>query len=228
MEKSTLSIILPSYNQESYLPDAIESALAQTAPVKEIIVIDDGSTDSSLSIAKSYEGRGVKVIAQTNRGLPSARNTGIMNATSDYILPLDADDMLLENCVERIMEKAEETKADIIAPSFKTFGLANQEVILQGGLIAKSFVYANRIGYFSAFKREKAIAIGGYSPKMIWGWEDLHFWINMLLNGATVSVIQEPLVLYRIKEQSMITDANVHTEELLAQLKKDFPTLYES
>lgn len=222
----TISLIIPSYNQASYLSDAIDSVLAQTHKPEEIIVIIDGSTDNSLEIAKSYKGKGVKVISQVNKGLPSARNTGIMNATSDYLLPLDSDDMLMENCVERIMEEAERTKADIIAPSFKTFGLANQEIILQGGLIAKSFVYANRIGYFSAFRRDKAIAIGGYSPKMVWGWEDLHFWINLLLNGASVAVIQEPLVLYRVKEQSMIAQADAHAEELMAQLKKDFPSLY--
>jgi len=223
----TLSIIIPSYNQEPYLADAIESALAQTTPAKEIIVIDDGSTDNSLAIARSYEDR-VKVISQVNKGLASARNTGIMNTNADYILPLDADDMLMENCVERIMEEAEKTEADIIAPSFKTFGLANQEVILQGGLIAKSFVYANRIGYFSAFRKDKAIVIGGYSPKMVWGYEDLHFWIDLLKRGATVAVIQEPLVLYRVKDNSMIHIAQNHHEELMTQIMRDHQEVYEN
>src|SRR3990167_2888452 len=83
-----ISVIIPSYNQASYLPDAIESVLTQKVAPHEIIVVDDGSTDGSLEIARKYA---VKVIVQVNKGLPSARNTGIMNATGDYILPLDAE-----------------------------------------------------------------------------------------------------------------------------------------
>src|SRR3990167_3316509 len=96
-----ISIIIPSYNQQDYLADAIESALNQTVKAHEIIIINDGSLDHSLEIANKYP---VKIIDQTNRGLPSARNTGILNATGDYILPLDADDILMENCLERIMQ----------------------------------------------------------------------------------------------------------------------------
>src|SRR5258708_38128958 len=92
-----LSIIIPNYNQAEYLSDAIESVIAYNDILVriELIVIDDGSTDNSLEIAKNYEGRGLILISQVNKGLSSARNTGIMNASGDYCLFLDADDMLL-------------------------------------------------------------------------------------------------------------------------------------
>lgn len=218
-----ITVIIPSYNQKQYLPDALQSVLDQTVKPDEIIVIDDGSNDGSLEVAKSYP---VKIISQVNKGLASARNTGIMNATSEFILPLDADDILMDKCIEKITEKIKETNADIVAPSFKCFGINNQEVILQGNIIAKSFVYANRLAYFSAFRRSRALAIGGYSPRMIWGWEDMHFWIDLLKHGATVAVIQEPLVLYRTKENSMIGEANKHADELWAQIRKDHPEIY--
>ena len=117
-----LSIIIPSYNQQEYLSDAIESALAQTVNC-EGIVVDDGSTDNSLDIAKSYP---IKVISQVNKGLSSARNTGIMNAKGDWVLLLDADDMLLENCIERIEKTIKENpNAEVIGLSLKTFGTSN-------------------------------------------------------------------------------------------------------
>lgn len=224
-----ISIIIPCYGQAQYLPNAIESALNQTVKAHEIIVVNDGSKDGSLEIAKSYENKGIKVIDQVNKGLASARNTGIMNSTGDYILPLDADDMLVETAIEEITKRIEETEADIVAPSFKCYGLSNETIILNGdGLIAKSFIYANRLGYFSAYKRSKALEIGGYSPKMVEGYEDLHFWIDMFKRGASISVIQKPLVLYQVKANSMIHEAQANHDKLMAQIYKDHQAVYES
>lgn len=212
-----ISITISSYNQAEYLPDAIESALAQTVPC-EILVVDDGSTDNSLEIAKRYP---VKVISQVNKGLSSARNTGIMNMTGDYFLPLDSDDILLPNCVE-VMEKAiKETNADIIAPSMKNFGVHNNEIILQQATL-QDFMIANRIPYFSAVRKSKLLEIGGYSPRMIWGWEDWHLWHNLLNRGATLHVLKDVLVLYRTKNESMYTKSLEHSQELAGQINKDF------
>ena len=221
----TLSIIIPCYNQDQYLLEAIESALAQTIPC-EIIVVNDGSTDRSLEHARSYENKGVKVINQVNKGLSSARNTGIMNATGDYILPLDSDDLLLETCAEKILKIAEETNADVIAPSFKCFGISNDVVILQSNIIIQDFIGGNRLGYFSAIKKSVLLEVGGYSPRMTWGFEDYHLWFDIFKRNKTLFVIQEPLVLYRTKEISMITEANKHKEELMAQIKKDHPEVF--
>ncbi len=219
-----ISIIIPSFNQQEYLSDAIDSALAQTIPC-EIIVVDDGSTDNSLAIARRY-GNKIKVISQVNKGLASARNTGIMNMTGDFLLPLDADDILKENAVEKIQEVIDkDPRADIIAPSFKTFGTTNQEVIIQDTNVMQ-FLYANRIGYFSAIRKSKLLEIGGYSPRMTWGYEDYHLWINLLNRGAKLVTMKDILVLYRTKENSMITTADAHREELMAQIQKDFPELY--
>lgn len=217
----TVDIVIPSYNQSPYLTEAIESALAQTIPCK-VFVIDDGSTDDSLFIAKEYEPK-VIVISQVNKGLASARNTGIMNATGDYILPLDADDILEPNCVERILEVAKETNADVIAPSLTCFGLGNQTTILMPEPKLEDFKVGNRIAYCSAIKREALLEVGGYSPKMVEGYEDLHLTINLLTRGKRIVTIPEPLMRYRIKEHSMITESRKHHDKLMAQIYKDFP-----
>jgi glycosyltransferase involved in cell wall biosynthesis len=211
-----ISISISSYNQAEWLPDAIESALGQSP---EILVIDDGSTDNSLEIARSYP---VKVISQVNKGLSSARNTGIMNATGDYILFLDADDILLPNCIQAMEKAIKETNADIIAPSFKNFGVHNGEIILDPRTTLQDFMTANRIGYFSAIRTSKLKEIGGYSPRMTWGYEDYHLWHNLLNRGASLHVLKEVLVLYRTKPNSMLTTAQQHHDELVAQINKDF------
>lgn len=225
-----ISVIIPLYNQGIYLSDAIESCLNQSEPPHEIYIIDDDSTDMSLEIAQHWESDRVKVIHQTNKGLSSARNTGIMNATGDYILPLDADDILMETCIEKMLEEIANTRADIIAPSFKCFGLSQETVILQKNPKRVDFLTGNRIGYFSAVRREALLECGGYSPRMTQGWEDLHLWFDLLGRGKTISVIQEPLVLYRTKEQSMWRDSVKYSKELWEQIYKDFPELkdYES
>jgi glycosyltransferase involved in cell wall biosynthesis len=219
-----ISIVIASYNQREYLCEAIESCLNQTVKPLEIIVVDDGSTDGSLQIARGYEPY-VKVVSQVNKGLASARNTGIMWATGDFVLPLDSDDILLENCIEKIESNIKDTNADIIAPSFKNFGLDNSEIIL-GNPTLEDFKSANRIGYCSAIKREALLAIGGYSPRMIFGAEDYHLWFNLLSRGYKLGTIPEVLWLYRVKEQSMWTETAKHKDEYMAQIINDFPEVF--
>ena len=214
------SIIIPCYNQAEYLPDAIESVLKQTYKPHEIIVVNDGSQDETRYVAQSYP---VRYIEQVNKGLASARNTGLMNMTGDYFFPLDADDMMLPNCLQRVADTiAYNPGADIIAPSFKEFGVRDTTVILMQDPKLEDFKTANRIGYFSAIKKEALLEAGGYSPRMIWGYEDYHLWFDLLKRGKKIVAIPEVLILYRTKEHSMINDAMSHHTELMHQIQKDF------
>lgn len=222
-----ISCVIASYNQQEFLPEAVESALNQTVSFDEIIIVDDGSTDSSLEIAQKYTTyKSVKVISQVNKGLASARNTGVMNAVGKYILFLDSDDQLLENCLEKLMEKIQETDADVISPSFKTFGKDIRNTILMQKPTLEDFKQGNRVGYCSAIKRGALLEVGGYSPRMVKGYEDYHLWFNLLVRGKTFETIPEILWLYRTKENSMWTEAVTHHDELMAQIKKDFPAIY--
>lgn len=97
----TISVITPCYNGARYLADTLRSALAQTSPPAEIIVIDDGSTDDSATIAESF-GPPIRVIRQANRGESVARNRGIAEARGTHVLFLDADDLLGPEALERL------------------------------------------------------------------------------------------------------------------------------
>ncbi len=224
-----ISIIVPCYNQGSYLKDCIESVLDQDVQ-GELIIINDGSTDNSLEVAKKYAEKRpdiVKVITQTNRGLASARNTGIMNAKFSWVLPLDADDKLEPGALERISEvinSETDPNVDIIAPSFKTFSSSDETIILLPQPKLEDFRAGNRIAYCSAIRKTALKAVGGYSPKMVEGYEDLHLTMNLLSRGSKITTIPEVLWMYRTKSESMWTKITpeIH-DKLLAQINKDVP-----
>ena len=220
-----VSIVIASYGQEQYLAQAIDSAISQSVP-SEVIVVDDGGPDGSLLLVQDYERHGlIKLVKQVNKGLASARNAGIMNATGDYILPLDADDYLKVNCVERILDFAERTDADVIGPSIHCFGLGEVSTILMDNPKLEDFKQGNRLAYCSAIKRSVLLEVGGYSPKMdtLGGWEDLHLWYDLMTRGKKIVTIPEPLVYYRTKEESMWKTAEKNKDALWDQIIKDFP-----
>lgn len=101
MDRPLVSIIIPFYNSEEYITETIECAINQTWTNKEILLIDDGSTDSSLILAKKYENDSIRVFHQQNKGASSARNHGLKKAKGSYIQFLDADDLLSEDKIEK-------------------------------------------------------------------------------------------------------------------------------
>jgi len=100
-----VSIIIPVYNSEKYLTVAIKSAIDQTWENKEIILIDDGSTDGSLSIANTFAAKNVHVFSQKNMGAAAARNYGLDKAKGSFIQFLDADDLMSPNKIEAQMKR---------------------------------------------------------------------------------------------------------------------------
>ena len=96
-----VTIIIPCHNAAPWLAETLESVLGQTWAEKEIVLVDDGSTDDSLAIARSFEPRGVRVLPQSNRGAAAARDTGLQRAHGAYLQFLDADDLLGPDKIER-------------------------------------------------------------------------------------------------------------------------------
>lgn len=113
---SKVSIIIPIYNVEKFLPVCLDSATGQTYKDIEIICIDDGTPDSGVSIVKAYMEKDsrIKLISQENQGLSGARNTGVDNSTGDYIIFLDADDWIDPETVETAVTFAEKENADAV------------------------------------------------------------------------------------------------------------------
>lgn len=101
-----VSILIPAFNAEKWIKQTIESALGQTWADKEIILVDDGSTDRTLEIARKFEANPVKIVTQDNRGAAAARNRALSLASGDYIQWLDADDLLAPDKIAGQMSAA--------------------------------------------------------------------------------------------------------------------------
>ena len=115
-----VAVAVPCRNAEHTLPATIESALGHLDVAHEIVIIDDGSTDSTLGIARSFEPP-VRVLTGPNRGVSSARNRGIAETTAEWIVFLDADDLLVSGTLRRRLETAEATGADVVVCDWQEF-----------------------------------------------------------------------------------------------------------
>lgn len=113
--KPLVSILIPVYNAEQWLAETLESALAQTWQSKEIIIVDDGSTDNTLAIAKTFESPIVKVVSQENRGQSAAENRALQEAQGDFIEYLDADDLLAPDKIERQIKLLGDPSSEFVA-----------------------------------------------------------------------------------------------------------------
>jgi O-antigen/teichoic acid export membrane protein/glycosyltransferase involved in cell wall biosynthesis len=121
--KPRVSILIPAYNSEEWIADTLRCALAQTWEPKEIIVVDDGSLDRTLAIAREFESSSVRVVTQRNQGAAAARNTAYALSSGDYIQWLDADDLLAPDKVSKQMELVEagEGVRTLLSSSFALF-----------------------------------------------------------------------------------------------------------
>jgi glycosyltransferase involved in cell wall biosynthesis len=121
--KPLVSVLIPAYNAEKWIGDTLRSALAQTYPHREIIVVDDGSKDGTLQAARQFESDGVRVVTQKNQGAAATRNAAYKLCSGDYIQWLDADDLLSPNKIEKQLEVAEQVgdKRTLISSGWASF-----------------------------------------------------------------------------------------------------------
>jgi glycosyltransferase involved in cell wall biosynthesis len=118
-----VSIVVPAYNAQNWIADSLRSATAQIWNRKEIIVVDDGSTDHTLDIARHFQSKCVKIVAQDNRGAAAARNKALSLSQGDYIQYLDADDLLAPDKITRQIEAIDHSvsRRTLLSGSFGRF-----------------------------------------------------------------------------------------------------------
>ena len=133
-----ISVVIPVYNTESYIADCLASIHGQTFQDFEAIIVDDGSTDGSASIAKEFakEDPRFRIVSQENKGLSEARNAGIEVAEGDWITFVDSDDMLAPNFLQALFNAAMQTGADIACSAKHFFGEGN--LVAGNGFFADS------------------------------------------------------------------------------------------
>ena len=218
MKETMVSVIVPCYMQAQYLDEALQSVLKQTYPYWECIIVNDGSPDDAEEISSYWikKDNRFKYLYQDNKGLCSARNNGIRNATGEYILPLDADDKISPDYLRRAMKAFSEDNAlKVVYCEAEKFGDASG-FWKRASFSLKNLSRTNMIFCSAFFRKDDWTEVGGYDVNMIYGFEDWEFWISILKNGGKVKCLNEVGFFYRIKKDSMLKklDGKKKTEML--------------
>lgn len=216
-----VSIIVPVYNSEIWLQRCIQSILNQTMNDFELLLIDDGSTDSSGEICNHYKklDSRVKAIHNINQGVSRTRNMGIDIAQGDYILFVDSDDYIEKNMLERMIFLIEKNKSDICISGFQYYILQNDKRI--DNIPVSSFSGSSIEFYHNMFVQlYEGLIINAPWNKLISRklicesnirfnnnitiYEDLSFCMQLLLEANHITVLDEALYIYVLKEQGSL------------------------
>ena len=202
-----LSVIVPVYSVEKYLEECVDSLLNQTIKDLEIFLVDDGSTDRSGEIADRYAGDfpdRVRTLHLNNGGQGRARNAALPMARGDYIGFVDSDDWIERDMYEKLLDRAEQTGADVVVCDFLEHYADGREQTLpacfQDHPLSAAGSSCNKI-----FRRS---LIGDLRfPEGLW-YEDFYFSAVMLLRSKRTEVIPEPLYVYRRGQESTMHNNN--------------------
>lgn len=235
MSEPLVSIVMPAYNAEKYVEDALRSVLAQTYRRWELIVVDDGSTDKTASIVRSFadSDERIKYIFQTNGRMARARNNGIRHAVGPLIAFLDSDDLWLSIKLEQQILAWRETNADVIFSDGFVFTDADEfdeRVTFKTvrGNFSGEEMYAlllqdNRVPILSALVGKDALLRAGlfdeqqgYQARC----EDYDLWFRMAQAGALFYGMNERLVRYRVHTHSMSGNKVEMMRATIATVKK--------
>ncbi|MBQ3413619.1 glycosyltransferase family 2 protein [Candidatus Saccharibacteria bacterium] len=211
-----VSIIIPNYNNGEYIEECLRSAIKQNYQNKEIIIIDDGSTDNSISVTKDFiknnKKESVRLLTQNNLNAAIARNEGIRVATGDYVLFLDSDDVLEENALNALMTAVEENDAELAIGNFTTIDQDNNFVssthVTRDSEIliaADNFARLADIGPAPMNKLYNLRLIK--KNNIVWGnvriGQDLNFYLKYLPFCKKVSLVNKNIYRYRLTPGSI-------------------------
>ena len=230
-----VSVIMPAYNASAFIADSIDSVLAQTYRNWELIVIDDGSTDSTPDIVKQKACHDVrlKYLYQDNGRQAKARNLGLMHAKGEFIAFLDADDLWLDNKLEIMVNE---------------FGVGNQDLLFSDSYIFESsfsindaslhhermgvvageyygynglsdFLEINRIPVLTVIAKSDVIKKFIFNEDMTPA-EDYDLWLRMLVSGCRLRAIPLPLAAYRLHQASSTSSDRLATDTVIRIIYK--------
>ncbi len=221
MNTPKISLVVPTYNYGAYLRRAIDSALTQTFPPEEIIVVDDGSTDDTRSIVASFGGR-VRYIFQNNRGISNARNNGIAAAQGDWIAFLDADDWWLPEKLQLQVEalRRRPRAALVYTAAWKVAPDGTREYCpaVATSRIWPQLRYRNCIsnGSSAIVLRKALLDVGGFDETLK-ACEDWDMWIR-LARKYSFAVVNVPVTAIAVWNNSVSSDGKrmlMNTAEII-------------
>jgi teichuronic acid biosynthesis glycosyltransferase TuaG len=234
MTSPLVSVIMPAFNAEKYIVESIESVLKQTYLNWELLIVDDGSTDTTAAIVKQYQLKDtrIKYFYQENGRQGKAKNLAIKNSKGDYIAFLDADDLWLKNKLEISIQEISDNDYSLIFTDCYIFeedipasfsGLKTMKVenaVYKGHPALLSFLHYNKIPNLTVVvKKDIMLKAGDFTNKVVA--EEYEMWLRLLENQAIFKSIAIPLSCYRIHEES-ITAQDRHATFEIIEIIKDF------
>ena len=233
-----ISVVIPAYNAGQFLDETLESVLSQTYENWECIIVNDGSTDNTESVAKKWceKDSRFRLTNKENGGLSSARNWGIKESKAEYIAFLDHDDVLTPDSLEVRINVLIEQNVDLVATKLQHFtdklpkvskNNARQDVLYYAKEGLTQLMAFNKVTPSTVLCKKSVMdEVGGFT------WhkkaEDLHCWLKVLFAGYKIYRIDETLLLYRLVENSMSsTDRNCSKEvfEIIYSFKDEILSL---
>lgn len=234
-----VSVVIPFHNMASLLPEAIASAAAQTHRPVEIVLVDDGSTDrESVALVEQLERRApegdvpLRVVRQAQRGLSGARNAGVRAARGDWIVPLDADDLLEPRFIEAALEVLERDPGLVMVTSWMScFERTPEEptvAFVPLGLDRDMLAVLNVASSCTALLRRDVLEqTGGYEESLT-AFEDWDLYCTLAELGCRGAVVPEFLIQNRIRPDSMLRRlSTADRESLEARVRARHPKLAE-
>lgn len=220
MTQKLVSIITPAYNAEKHIAETIQSVLGQTYENWEMVITDDGSSDRTAEIIKSFQEPRIRYFYQENKGVTAARNLSLKHAKGEYIALLDSDDIFLPNKLERqIAYLDNHPQCDFCYCEVKNFR-ADQPgkfwlvaMPRLSGNLKDAFIHrgGHFIGPLSVvFRRKLYDKFGGFSPRF--RWDEFNLYLKFAIGGARFCFLNEILALYRFSETGVSGEA-AHLKE---------------
>ncbi len=227
MSAPTFSIVITSFNQQAFVTDAVNSALPFRNRVREIIVVDDGSTDDSRSVLAGYGDAIVFVPLATNRGKGGARNAGAARATGDYLIFLDGDDAFLPWALDVCGRAAERRGPKLILCSMKWFrgDLPPAGEAPQGLRLVEYADYMSKDRSFGlsassvVFERQAFERVDGWSDFRVMQDQDIVF--RMSAEGPVVHVLEPPTTLHRAHPAQSVNSVAPFLEVLREMMRRE-------
>lgn len=234
----TISVIVPVYNVAEYLPNCINSILAQTYSNLQIILVDDGSTDACPEICDNYaqQDSRIQVVHQVNGGLSCARNTGIALATGEYLSFVDSDDYLHPEFYQRLLDAIKSTGADVAVCKF----VQVSDLTTNNPGTHQATVYKGRQeimrNFFNRNCAASVVAVNKLYKRNIFGehrykvgiiHEDEELTYKVFYDCSTVVYISDTLYYYYVRENSITTKKYTERNLQIFDILKSVIQFYE-